>query len=1208
MKQKRLKLIVFVFLWSILLLGSAMVAEASPQLQIATCEEATIHYHRPAGDYEDWGLHIWGPTAVTGVTWTEPFMPTGEDDFGLVWTVPMQADADYLNYIVHLGDEKDPGPDQQMSFATTGCEIWLMQGDETQFPSPDVALQGVAPELVVDLTDAPEVGENQAIIHYRRSQGDYTGWGLHVWGPTPLVQSVSWGSPLQPAGQDNYGLYFVIDVNEDAETVNYIVHKGEEKDPGPDQTLNFAEHGREIWLIQGSETKFSSPEDALAAAELASVGDISKLKAYWVSQDLIVYPTELNLQNTYALVFSPDAEIRVTPEGLAGAEVIPLKWMENGLPSDLAAKFPHLTGYEVFQIPEDQLDLVPDILRGQAGVANWDSEGGLQDLTGVQIPGVLDDLFAYDGPLGITWDGEIPSFHLWAPTAKRVTMYLYPDSNPKTQGIPVPMSFERETGVWSKTGKETWYGQYYRFRVEVYVPSEGSIVSHETTDPYSFGLSMNSTHSMIIDLNDPALIPDGWDELEKPAVNAPEDIVLYELHVRDFSAFDESVPEGVRGTFAAFAEEETNGVQHLQRLANAGVTHIHLLPAFDIATINEDQSTWLFPNPEALAGLPPDSDEQQALVNQTRADDPFNWGYDPLHYTVPEGSYSTNPSDGTRILEFRQMVMALNEMGLRVVMDVVYNHTNAFGLVQNSVLDKIVPGYYHRLNSSGVVESSTCCANTASEHVMMERLMIDSVLTWTTAYKVDGYRFDLMGHHMQSNMLKLREALDALSVEEDGVDGQAVYVYGEGWNFGEVVDNARGVNATQVNMAGSGIGTFNDRGRDAARGGNPFGGLQEQGFINGLYSDPNEVESRTPEAQKATLLEFSDILRVTLAGNLASYSFTSSTGELTTGADVLYNGSPRSGYTADPQENIVYVSAHDNETLFDAIQYKAPLGTSMEDRVRMQNMGVSLVALSQGVPFFHAGTELLRSKNMDRDSYDSGDWFNQLDFTYQQNNWGHGLPIADKNSGNWEIIAPLLANPDLKPGPEHIQAALNHFTEMLEIRASSPLFHLQTAEDILLRVQFHNTGVNQVPGMIVMSIDDRSGVDLDDDYDYILVLFNATDERQTFMLGDGVPVGLTLHPIQTASADAIVRDSAYQAEDHSLIIPARTTAVFVVEQEEEAVPDETVSPDGDSGPLPVEEEKGGLPLTAMIGISAVGILVLAGIGWVVYKQMESSRE
>lgn len=1179
MKLKQWQVMVCILFASALWFGSATPANALPQKQSLSCEEAIIHYHRPAGDYTDWGLHVWETNATTGVTWTNPLMPTEEDEFGLVWQVPMLADAEYLNYIVHLGDEKDPGPDQRMTFAVTGCEIWLVQGNETQFSNPDDALKGIAPELVVDLTEAPEVGENQAIIHYYRAQSDYTGWGLHVWGPTPMVQSVTWASPLQPAGQDSYGLYFVIEVNAEAEYVNYIVHKGDVKDPGPDQTLNFAENGREIWLIQGNETKYNNPEDALEAAKLAAVGDITKLKAYWVSQEYIVYPAELDLGNTFALVYSPEAEIRVTAEGLTGAEMVPLTWVKDGLPDDLAAKFPHLANYNVFQISEELLDLVPEILRGQVGVASWDQEGALQDLTGLQIPGVLDDLFAYDGALGITWDGDTPTFHLWAPTAKKVTMYLYPDSNPKTQGIPIPMSFDQETGVWAKTGKASWYGQYYRFRVEVYVPSESQIISQETTDPYSFGLAMNSTHSLIVDLNDPALIPDGWEDLEKPAIKAPEDIVLYELHVRDFSAYDESVPDEARGTFVAFTNPESNGMQHLELLEQAGVTHIHLLPAFDFATINEDKSTWVAPDRETLSALPADSEEQQALVNETRAEDGFNWGYDPLHYTVPEGSYSTNPSDGTRILEFRQMVMALNKIGLRVVMDVVYNHTNASGTSQNSVLDKIVPGYYHRLNSSGVVESSTCCANTATEHYMMERLMIDSVLTWTTAYKVDGFRFDLMGHHMKSNLVKLREALDALNINEDGVEGPMVYVYGEGWNFGEVKDNIQGVNATQINMAGTGIGTFNDRGRDAARGGNPFGGLQEQGFIDGLYTDPNEMENRTPEEQKIVLLQFSDIIRVMLAGNLANYSFTSYTGEETTGAEVMYNGAPGAGYTADPQENIVYISAHDNETLFDAIQYKAPLDTSLEERVRMQNMGVSLVSLSQGVPFFHAGIELLRSKDMDRDSYDSGDWFNQLDFTYQQNNWGHGLPIADKNSANWEIIAPLLGNPDLKPQPEHIQAALAHFIEMLSIRSSSPLFRLQTAEEIQMRVSFHNTGPDQVPGMIIMSIDDRIGDDLDENYDFALVIFNATDEVQTIALSDDLAGKLILHPIQVASSDVTVRQSEYKEDENSLIVPPLTTSVFMAEQ---TTQEEIPVPESNSGNL-----------IFFIVIGAVIILVVA---------------
>ena len=200
--------------------------------------------------------------------------------------------------------------------------------------------------------------------------------------------------------------------------------------------------------------------------------------------------------------------------------------------------------------------------------------------------------------------------------------------------------------------------------------------------------------------------------------------------------------------------------------------------------------------------------EQRTRTAAVAAADGFNWGYDPLHYTVPEGSYSLAPDGPARIREFRAMVQGLNRKGLRAVMDVVYNHTDASGQAERSVLDRIVPGYYHRLDADGGVETSTCCANTASEHSMMRRLMVDSVRTWARDYRVDGFRFDLMGHHMKADLLAVRAALDALTPARDGVDGKRSYVYGEGGNFGEVANGARGVNATQQNMAGTRIGTF----------------------------------------------------------------------------------------------------------------------------------------------------------------------------------------------------------------------------------------------------------------------------------------------------------------------------------------------------------------------------------------------------------------
>ena len=283
--------------------------------------------------------------------------------------------------------------------------------------------------------------------------------------------------------------------------------------------------------------------------------------------------------------------------------------------------------------------------------------------------------------------------------------------------------------------------------------------------------------------------------------------------MRDFSITDETVPAGHRGTYLAFTDDRSDGMRHLRRLADSGLNTLHLLPSNDIATIEEDRSKQQEPQCD-LRSFPPDSEAQQACLEPIRDTDGFNWGYDPLHYTTPEGSYSTRPDGPARTREFREMVQAVNRAGLRVVMDVVYNHTPAAGQDPKSILDRIVPGYYHRLTLTGSVETSTCCSNTATEHRMMEKLMVDSVVTWAREYKVDGFRFDLMGHHSKANMLEVRRALDKL--------GRDIYVYGEGWNFGEVANDARFVQATQLNMAGTGIGTFSDRLRDAVRGGGPF--------------------------------------------------------------------------------------------------------------------------------------------------------------------------------------------------------------------------------------------------------------------------------------------------------------------------------------------------------------------------------------------------
>ncbi|MBN1666182.1 MAG: pullulanase-type alpha-1,6-glucosidase, partial [Anaerolineales bacterium] len=951
--------------------------------------------------------------------------------------------------------------------------------------------------------------------------------------------------PLMPAGQDEYGIYWVVAMLPDADHLNYIVHKGDEKDPGPDQKLQFSTRGREIWLIEGSAEQFISPEAAMEAIKAASLGDITnKTQAYWLSRNYIAWNADLTADLMVNLYYDPEGGIQLTENGLEGGEKIPLLYVGNILRPELLEKFPHLEGLSVLKMSDEYVDLLPEVLRSQVVIGATTADGLPKGATVMQIPGVLDDLYAeaaWGETLGVSFENGVPTLKVWAPTAKTVSLVRYPDSTADAIET-IPMNFDSSTGIWSVTGTADWIGSFYLYDVEVFIRQQGEFVHNLVTDPYSFSLALNSTRSQIVDLEDPALMPAGWEALAKPELAAFTDIVLYELHVRDFSAIDESVPAEARGTFKAFTYPDSNGMQHLIGLAEAGVTHVHLLPVFDIATINEDKSQWQNVDFEALQALPPDSEEQQAAANAVRGQDPFNWGYDPLHYTVPEGSYSTDPDGTTRIVEFRQMVQALNHNGLRVVMDVVYNHTNASGQSEKSVLDRIVPGYYHRLDANGNVTNSTCCANTATEHDMMRKLMIDSVLTWATAYKVDGFRFDLMGHHMEADMVALREALDALEPQSDGVDGELIYVYGEGWNFGEVADNARGINATQINLAGTGIGTFNDRLRDGARGGSPFTPKRDQGFTTGMYFDPNEANTLAEQAQLDALLNQKDLIRITLAGNLAEYEIINGVGELARGADILYNNSPNAGYTASPEENIIYISAHDNETLFDGVQFKLPLDATMAERVQVQSLGLSLVAFSQGVPFYHAGSEILRSKSLDRDSYDSGDWFNAIDWTYQDNNWGHGLPIEEKNSSDWELMAELLGNPDLAPGQAEIETSLALFKQWLQIRQSSPLFRLQTAEQIMKQVQFHNTGPDQIPGLIVMSIGDNPANRLDPNYDLIFVLWNADPQDWGFTLEDMEAGDLVLHPLLTDAHNSL---ASYDAESQTFFLPGRSTAVFV---------------------------------------------------------------
>lgn len=843
------------------------------------------------------------------------------------------------------------------------------------------------------------------------------------------------------------------------------------------------------------------------------------------------------------------------------------------------AKPPHLNGFIAYQV-NINADVAKQWLKGQLTVEATRVDTPFT--TGVQSAALLDALYTAnendaneESNLGATVNQNNVTFKLWAPTAQAIEVLLFNQNKQPLSPSTLTMNEDTNSGIWQVSSEDINAGVYYQYKITVFHPASDKVETIITTDPYSLSLSTNSEYSQVVNLNAANTQPNGWNKQPVPTVKNPEDNIFYETHINDFSAHDNTLSnEKVRGKYAAFSEKNSNGIHHLKALKEAGINNIHLLPTFDIGTVNELESKTVKLNStlgdicqiqpktsicttdfdknlslaQLLTRFDANTGDAQALVEELRTVDNYNWGYDPFHYTVPEGSYAQNPEGIARIVEFRQMVQSIHQLGFRVIMDVVYNHTHQAGLEKTAVLDKIVPNYYQRLHPiTGQIEQSTCCDNTATEHAMMEKLMIDSLVVWARDYKIDGFRFDLMAHQPKQAMLKARKAVQA--VDSD------TYFYGEGWNFGEVANNAQFVQASQLELPGSEIGTFTDRLRDAVRGGaftaSGNGIRKSQGIGNGLATFDNElvdnggVGNKQDDSKKSQehYLLLADQLRVGLAGNLANFPLENADGLNVLGKDIPYGDQP-TGYALDPADTINYVSKHDNQTLWDNNQYRLPFDMSTDNRIRFQLLSLSYPILAQGIPFLHMGSELLRSKSFLRDSYDYGNWFNKVDFSGQSNNYNVGLPPAEKDQENWQLIQTLLKQ---NQGRDHVSPAdivfsKEAFLALIKIRMSSPLFRLTTAEDIIDRVSFLNTGENQQIGLIAMLIDDENKKEIiDTNISQIMVLFNSSSESKSVSFAD--TKGFTLHPALAVGSDNTVKNSRINAT--SFEVPALTTAVFI---------------------------------------------------------------
>jgi len=986
----------------------------------------------------------------------------------------------------------------------------------------------------------PPIPAGEVRIHYFRPDGNYAGWALYTWNAS--TENAVWcQSEVAITGTDSFGVYFDVTVNPAQGSplgdLGFIINNcaaGQIKDPGPDQHLQITQFN-EAWVIHADATVFTSqPTPQQIANAILSIE-----QAYWVDRThLAIQSQYIQTGATYALNTALNGGLNLTSTGITGGTQIPLT-TGGSLSSDELARYPQLASYAVLQLPQTvDLATVKRALKGEIAISVVGASGALQYATGIQAAGVLDDLYYYPGKLGVIVHDDSVSIKVWAPTAQSVSLLIFDHASDTAPSATISM--QENKGVWSAHGGRDWKGKYYLYQLRVWVPLDAAVDTNVTSDPYSIDIALNGTKSRITDLDSDSTKPAGWDHSSSPPLQTVSDMSLYELHVRDFSVNDLTVPAAHRGTYEAFADQNSDGMRHLRDLARVGLRAVHILPSFHFASINENKSTWKTTGD--LSQYPPDGTQQQAAVAAVQGSDAFNWGYDPVHYMTPEGSYAIVPAN--RVREYRTMVMGLHNAGLRVVQDVVFNHTNAFGEGPNSNLDEVVPGYYHRLDANGNVESGSCCPDTASEHRMMEKLIIDTLVLNAREYKIDGFRFDIMSFHFTYNMQHIQAALRALTPQRDGVDGSKIYLYGEGFNFGDTANNQIGPNASQINLYGFGIGTFNDRIRDGIRGGSPFTDERVQGFATGLLTDSSDYTNQNPPSPspQAQLFHYSDWILVGLTGNLRDYSFVNSAGMTVTGAQVDYNGQP-TGYTATPIEAVNYCSVHDNQDLFDAVQLKSSFNDSIATRARRQVLAMSLVILGQGVPFFQAGDDMLRSKDMDQNSYDSGDWFNKIDWTGKTANWGIGLPIASQNGGQWPIMTPLLSNPAYTPQPQDIAHSSSGFQEFMQIRYSSGLFRMASFAEVQQNLTFLNTGPNQVPGLIVMRLDANSGNY--GPYQHILVVFNATNEQVTFSDASLQGLHLRLHPVQRGSSDSLTRQSSFNSKAGTATVGALTTAVFV---------------------------------------------------------------
>ena len=901
-------------------------------------------------------------------------------------------------------------------------------------------------------------------LHYiQNGNCDYLDWRLYIWGPGYKDERLKWGSGLEASGIDEYGIYWDIP-REKEQAINFIIHNDYTRVSSITANEYKSDTQDELWAIEETKKIYSNLSLAL---DEANIDPIPSPSENYVR--LHYYCPDSNYEELYLSFWQEDEETgqknisgkittnnhdtcgiywdipyqpqngklkfivyRGEKEESNGVQEYPnLKsrpeiWMKSGDSNKynnglnlfeeneieeamvfadnkivVRFKFPVedriwvMYGSKVVPIKEIENSNEPEyyLTLEQSLEYNhpYTVKAGRLTAKTILSPEIIDRNYTYQGSLGVNYSSQESIFKLWAPSAQRVELELFEE--PKGEATAVYPLTKSESGVWIRKVEGDLKGKYYHYIVN----NSGN--KQKALDPYAksmSGFDFSEDHlakGAIIDLEDTD--PNNWKDDGYVNLESDCNVVIYEMSVRDFTISSNSEVEAdKRGTYLGFIDK----ISHLKEL---GITHVQLMPVLNFYFGNEYKQDF-----EDIREI-----EDEAKMN-------YNWGYDPHNYFTPEGWYSSNPGNPeARVRELKELIKALHEADIGVILDVVYNHTAI-----TDIFETIVPAYYYRRHADNSLTNGSGCGNdTASEREMMRKLIIDSTTYWTDEYHVDGFRFDLMGLHDEKTIKRM--AKEVRKINPDAV------LLGEGWNLGTLSAEEKYVKAAgekrSLLRVDSGPAVFNDGIRDALKQ-NHFGGnLEDGGFLQGF------VNSKS-------------LIRSGIIAGMVNYE-----------SNLAIESDPYHRFADQPEEVINYVSCHDGYTLWDKIVGSTP-NASLEERIRMAKLGASIILTSQGRAFIHGGEEMLRTKpnpnkykNLDHNSYSSGDYTNQIDWNRK----------------------------------EEYSEVVEYYKGLIQLRKEHPAFRMETMEEIQYGLSFFAEGIDFV---IAFKLDCPT-----DDWEKIIVAHNA---------------------------------------------------------------------------------------------------------------------